>query len=503
MIATVALLTAVIGLIVAPAPAAQAATPAPAALILGDSVTPGVAPDASGRSLEEYAANNAGFATTVVTGAQWDAMTAAQFAHYQVLIIGDPTCDPSVGGATWAAAIANQSVWEPVVMASGGNKTLIGTDPTYHYRYSSSPGDKVEQNGIAYAGAIPGSTGAYIDLSCVYTFDGPGTPVPILDGLSTHGSGQFTVISEGYLNACATGVNVVAQSGPTTGLTDAQLSNWNCSVHEAFDKYPSDYTPLALAPTSSGFPATYCAIGVFTGTQVCGAPYIMVSGSGVSIRSDITLTPSNQTLAPGGSASLVAHVSTGGSPVSGGSVTFQVSSGPNVGKTLTGSTDASGNVTFTYADTGGAGTDNLTATYIDSSNLTQQALASVNWSAALCTVAEGSGSNGSGTGMQTVTNEVTTNLKQTQEFNYSWGGGAHTIELTQLTSATCGRNDRKPVGLTFIGIGTAVVDDVAGVPVRFAISGSTGGWYVTVQTFKGSAVTTHSMLLTTNNEAIS
>ena len=123
------LLAGVAALAILAPQAAQAA--APTALILGDSVTPGVAPDGSGDSLEQYEAIQDGFSTTVVTGAQWDAMTASQFAQYQVLIIGDPDCDAS--GNSFAAALANASTWEPVVMSSGGNKVLIGTDPTFHY----------------------------------------------------------------------------------------------------------------------------------------------------------------------------------------------------------------------------------------------------------------------------------------------------------------------------------------------------------------------------------
>jgi hypothetical protein len=218
-----------------------------------------------------------------------------------------------------------------------------------------------------------------VDLSCAYDSTAAGTPVPLLDGLSTHGSGQFTVIGEGAVNACATGVNIVANSGPTSGLTDADLSNWNCSVHEAFDKFPSDYTPLALAPASSGFPTSYCADDVETGAQACGSPYIMVSGGGVVVKSNVTLTPPSQTLTVGGTASLVANVSTTSGPVSGGSVVFSVDGGPDVGQTFTGTTDSSGNTTFTYTNTGGAGTDSVSATYTDSSGVSQKATATVTW----------------------------------------------------------------------------------------------------------------------------
>ena len=88
-------------------PLAHAATPK--ALILSDSVSSGVAPD--GNSLEQYEAQQDGFAVTLVDGTQWDAMTAAQFAQYQAIIIGDPTCDYS--GNSFLAAVNNESTWGP------------------------------------------------------------------------------------------------------------------------------------------------------------------------------------------------------------------------------------------------------------------------------------------------------------------------------------------------------------------------------------------------------
>ena len=46
-------------------------------------------------------------------------------------------------------------------------------------------------------------------------------------------------------------------------------------------------------------------------------------------------------------------------------MTFNVTSGPNVGTTGTNVTDAAGNSTFTYTDTGGAGTDVIRASFND------------------------------------------------------------------------------------------------------------------------------------------
>src|SRR5450759_2100300 len=61
--------------------AARAASPQ--ALVLSDSVTvPGPAPASSTESIEQYEAEQDGYTVTSVTGAQWDAMTASQFAQY-------------------------------------------------------------------------------------------------------------------------------------------------------------------------------------------------------------------------------------------------------------------------------------------------------------------------------------------------------------------------------------------------------------------------------------
>ncbi len=57
-------------------------------------------------------------------------------------------------------------------------------------------------------------------------------------------------------------------------------------------------------------------------------------------------------------------------PIVGVTVTFTVTSGPNAGKTGTAVTDASGIATFTYTDTGGAGTDTIVATFQDSTGVT-------------------------------------------------------------------------------------------------------------------------------------
>lgn len=374
-------------LAVALRPAVAHAAPAQA-LVLADSVSQGVAPDGSGTSLEEYEAKQDGFTTKLVDGTTWDSMTASQFAQYQVLIIGDPTCG---GTESIAAAQKNESTWEPVVMSSHGNKALIGTDPTFHYLYGGRAGDKVEAGGIAFAGRIPGATGAYVDLTCAYSEGTPtNTPVPLLDGLSIAGPRQFTVGGA----PCTGAISIVAASGPTSGLHDSDLSDWECSVHEFFDHFPSDYTPLAIA-TDPSVPVTYSATDIDTGAKASGSPYIMIAGKGVTVASSVRLTPASGKLRTHGLVNLIAKVALKhGTPVSQTHLVFKVESGPNAGpdlspysKTASGTPvhpNASGEASFSYVDKHGSGTDTVSATYTDQNGVVQKALATVTWSDGAC-----------------------------------------------------------------------------------------------------------------------
>jgi hypothetical protein len=376
---------------VAGATPARASTQ-PQALLLTDSVITSSATDSGSgdtRSLEQQQAEALGYQVTTVDGATWDAMPQSQFASYQLLIIGDPGCGTDAVG-TGSAAQTNASTWEPVVMGSGGNKVLIGTDPTRHYilpaPYSAPEAPQLEENSLAYAGAVSGATGLYLDLGCSYAGATAGTDAAILDGL-VQGTGQFAV--EGWddptlpKQACATNVNIVAATGPTNGLTDLELSDWNCSVQEAFTSFPTGYTPLAVAPSSSGFSSEYCADDVQTTKQACGAPYILVSGGGVSVSSDISLSPASQdaTTSPDtpGSATVTATVTDGGSPDSGQSVKFIVNSGPDTGQTLTVDTNSSGQASFTIDNSGAAGADSVSASFTNSSGNVEEALATVNF----------------------------------------------------------------------------------------------------------------------------
>ena len=89
----------------------------------------------------------------------------------------------------------------------------------------------------------------------------------------------------------------------------------------------------------------------------------------------LALTPSAPSVAPGGSVTFTAtftNSSTSGTssstPISGASVSFNVSSGPDAGKTYTSTTNGLGVATYTYSNSGTPGTDSVSAGATDPSN---------------------------------------------------------------------------------------------------------------------------------------
>src|SRR5262249_38147346 len=77
---------------------------------------------------------------------------------------------------------------------------------------------------------------------------------------------------------CFNSSHIVVEDSPAlAGLTDTILSNWSCSVHEAFDGFPtagsSPFIPLAIARSAPGGGTLSFADGS------SGIPYILARGA--------------------------------------------------------------------------------------------------------------------------------------------------------------------------------------------------------------------------------
>lgn len=313
-------------------------------LILGGTVSGG----ASSTLAQKFVA--AGKTPVVVDDATWSSMSASDFDAYDAIVLGDPTCFGPGTSPSIDTAAANAATWSSVV---DGNVVVIGTDETFH---QGQGGDLLMEKAAAFSVSDAGKTGAYVSLSCYYHDTVPGTPVPVLSGF-----GSFTATGVG----CFNDAHIVATHPALDGLTDATLSNWFCSVHEAFDSWPISFEVLAIAEgAGNAFTAPDGSVGI---------PYILARG--VQVISDIDLAPESATNTVGEAHELTATVTqddpTPGTPVVGTTVTFTVIDGPHAGTTGTDDTDGSGVATFSY--TGSAtGMDTIEATFVDAQGNTQR-----------------------------------------------------------------------------------------------------------------------------------
>ncbi|HSZ12791.1 MAG TPA: hypothetical protein VK790_02010 [Solirubrobacteraceae bacterium] len=316
---------------------AQATSTAKTALIDEESVTTedGITKEGTTPiSLEQFAAENAGFAVTVRTGEEWEKMTAEEFAQYQVLIVGDPICS-----STAVSAVESAKTWTPVVMGAGpnplkGNRVLVGTDPEDHYLYGAGGAQPTEagnplsagaehlvEDGIIYAGGVEGATGVYFDTSCAdleeepadisradisranvkpatssrqQELEGPDgrDKTEVLDHLTTSTAPEPW--TEDSHPPCGGSVQQIAlnpafDSGATK-LEDSNIQGWGCSDHVTFPTFPEDWHALAVATDTETHPT--CGIDPDTGETACGESYVLFAGRGIVASSEhLSLSP--------------------------------------------------------------------------------------------------------------------------------------------------------------------------------------------------------------------
>ena len=320
-------------------------------LILDETVTNGI------DSVESLDAQALGLGVDVVTDATWAAMTTPQFASYQAIIIGDPTCQ---GDEAWAAASANTGTWAPAVT---GNVITNGTDPVYHG--PDNPGGfELVQKSIAFAAAIPGKTGLYVSLSCW----GPasGTPVDILNAIAP----GWTAGPAG----CGDSISVVATNPVLAGLTNEELEGWGCSVHEFFETWPSDFVVIAIDTDAEPL---YTAPD---GSQ--GSPYILGRGGGL-VAGNISLTPESGTADVNSAYELTAFVQWQGTVQVGTTVALTCEGGPNAGLSTSAVTNDVGNAVFTLTAATN-GTDTCHASFVNPNSVTESSNpATVEWTGAV------------------------------------------------------------------------------------------------------------------------
>lgn len=201
-------------------------------------------------SQEQTLATQSGFTADVLSSSQWLAKSAADFKTYEALILPERSCT-SAYSTLWQS----REAWVPAIT---GNQLLIGTDPSDH---AAQGGEALERNGIAFAAADTG-TGLYMAFECESAL---ANMTSLLDAVN-RADGSFEVEQAGCYNR----IHRVADHPAFANTTDSSLSNWSCSVHDIFTRFPdTNYRVLAIAE----------GLGTFTAPDgSIGQPYILASG---------------------------------------------------------------------------------------------------------------------------------------------------------------------------------------------------------------------------------
>lgn len=285
-VAAGALVLAALG-VAADATAASGYTPK-SALINGATVSAEVGIDKNGTpiSLEQYAAERAGFTATVVDGATWAGLSAADFAKYQLLVVGDNACpeEDAEDAGLDASVMSTLSRWAPVVMSSGGNRYFSGIDPSFHYENGEGAADPSDPSnpatsgaehlaevGLRFAGALPGTTGVYLSPGC---WGDDAGAAALGNALSTAGTGFSAVSTESDL------VHPVLTPGASfVGLGATDLLQWDSTAHLFFDTVPADWRALAIATDTADDATDDTACGTrLTGGPICGEAVVVFAG---------------------------------------------------------------------------------------------------------------------------------------------------------------------------------------------------------------------------------
>lgn len=116
-----------------------------------------------------------------------------------------------------------------------------------------------------------------------------------------------------------------------------------------------------------------------------------------TVTQGITLTPAEATNPVGTDHTVTATLFDENlDPLVGITVNFEVTAGPNLGETGSCVTDANGQCTFTYTGDGGAGTDTITASFVDDQSQTRTATALKHWQSTTDVSLTGLAGQGSG-----------------------------------------------------------------------------------------------------------
>lgn len=154
-------------------------------------------------------------------------------------------------------------------------------------------------------------------------------------------------------------VSFAAISGPNNGKTGSGTTD---AQGEAMFTYTDTAGP--------GTDQILASFSDFSGEVVVSTMVEKIWGSTPPLTPELNigLSPVTATSPIGTEHTVTAVLKDGDNNIEGSEIRFDVITGPNTGKTGTGTSDVQGEVVFTYADMAGPGTDQIQASFLDSAS---------------------------------------------------------------------------------------------------------------------------------------
>jgi hypothetical protein len=275
----------------------------------------------------------------------------------------------SIDGEILAVVFNDPTVSNNTVTLMYGTQSTTGD--TFHVAFAQ-PID-LSKSSIQFALGIsysyePAGQFSLVDVNG--TPPNPSNPVPGPDParLTTSAGGQDDEVPGCDNNGCLLTVGGVGDS--LANPVDPFATDLTCGASPAYrcdDELYTLGTPFVKTGDTS---MSVYTLNPSNDDDILYSSFVF-NGLAAIVGEGIVLAPPTQTNAPGGTATVDAHVQDNtGNPVAGATVTFTVTAGPNTGKTGTGVTDINGNASFSYSSTV-TGTDTVSASFVDNMGATK------------------------------------------------------------------------------------------------------------------------------------
>jgi hypothetical protein len=176
-----------------------------------------------------------GSITTVATETTWRSMTAAQFASYDIILVGGDTSGGVPSSTDLQALYDTRFTWGPVVT---GRVALFGMDIGYHASPTGMDPGAATIGRATFSWLAQGPAGK---TALYVTTDSGSRSLNFLSPLGAFSSNNFTGES----------ISVTNSAHPVMiGSTSASLSNWSVSYHSTITGFPSTYSSIASGTSS-------------------------------------------------------------------------------------------------------------------------------------------------------------------------------------------------------------------------------------------------------------